>query len=47
MSEAKNDEARMTNVVGMTRSDIRAAGDHFVIRHSVIVSSFVIRISSL
>ena len=37
MSEAQNDEARMTNVEGMTRSDIHAAGDHFVIRHSYFV----------
>jgi hypothetical protein len=36
---AENDEARMTNDEGKPRS-------YFVIRHLVIVSGFVIRISS-
>jgi len=43
----ENDEARMTNVEGMTKPEIHGRAAHFVIRHSFIVSSFVIRASLL
>jgi len=42
-----NDEARMTNDEGMTKPEGGGAIVPFVIRHSLIVSSFVIRFSSL
>jgi hypothetical protein len=41
-----NDEARMTNDEIMTKPEFRGAIVSFVIRHSLIVSAFVIRHSS-
>jgi len=43
----QNDEARMTNAEGMTKPEIRLQRRQFVIGHLVIVSSFVIRASTL
>jgi len=43
----ENDEARMANAKGMTKPEFRCAPVSFVICHSVIVSSFAIRASSL
>jgi len=42
-----NDECRMTNDEGMTKPEFDGAIVPFVIRHALIVSSFVIRHSSL
>jgi len=44
---SENDEARMTNAEGMTGPEFRGAAVSFFIRHSIIISSFVIRASSL
>jgi hypothetical protein len=44
---SENDEARMTNAEGMTKPEFGGATVTFVIRHSIISSSFVIRASSL
>jgi hypothetical protein len=38
---------RMTNVEGMTKPEFQREAVRFVIRHLVLPSSFVIRISSL
>ena len=43
-----NDEARMTNVEGMTKPEFRRVVVSFRLsRHSIIISSFVIRALSL
>jgi hypothetical protein len=44
---SENDEARMTNAEGMTKPEFRGAAVSFDIRDSIIISSFVIRASSL
>jgi len=47
MNNRQNDEFRMTNDEGMTKPEFRGAIVPFGIRHSLIVSSFVIRASEL
>jgi len=42
----ENDEARMTNVEGMTKREFRGKAVSFVLRHLFLVSSSVIRASS-
>ena len=44
---SENDEAGMANAEGMTRPELRGAAVSFAIRHSIIISSFVIRASDL
>jgi hypothetical protein len=44
---SENDEARMTNAEGMTTPEFDGAAVSFVIRHLIIISSLVIRASSL
>jgi len=43
----ENDEARMTNVKGMTKPEFHGEAVSFVIRHLFLVLSSVIRASSL